>query len=123
MPTDMQNWWNKTSRFAGRLELLKRWYWCETIPTPNGPKTLKAIADGPTWGELPEEVRNRLSGSSGHLSVIEEDKLILTNMLRLADHHRKHCDGASCNISLSFILKLLQRAGISTTLEEASHFM
>jgi hypothetical protein len=52
-----------------------------------------------------------------------EDWLIVTNMIRLADHHRQHCDGAACNISLSFMLELFERAGIKLTAEQMTHFV
>lgn len=43
---------------------------------------------------------------------MDKDKLLLLNAIRLADHHRATCEGETCNISLSLLLELLQRAGI-----------
>jgi hypothetical protein len=51
------------------------------------------------------------------------DELLKRNAIRLVDHHRKHCDGAECNISLSLIFELLQRAEIKLTPEETAHFL
>jgi hypothetical protein len=51
------------------------------------------------------------------------DEVILKNLLRLADHHREHCDGATCNVSLSFLLEVLQRAGIEVPADQRSRFI
>lgn len=53
----------------------------------------------------------------------EMNQQMKVNALRMADHHRKHCDGATCNISLFLLKKLVEQAGISLTDEEKSHFM
>jgi hypothetical protein len=53
---------------------------------------------------------------------ITEAELLKRNAIRLADHHREHCDGATCNVMLSMLVELLDRAGIETTPEERSHF-
>lgn len=51
-----------------------------------------------------------------------EKSIILANMIRLADHHRTHCDGETCNISLSYILELLNRAGIDVKESDKHYF-
>ena len=51
-----------------------------------------------------------------------EKKTILQNMIRLADHHRKHCDGETCNIILSYIPELLRRAEIEVSKKDAERF-
>jgi len=65
--------------------------------------------------------RDYLSTEKGKL--MDRDDVILKNMIDLADHHRKHCEGESCNISLSFLLELLGRAGIWTSDEQKRHFL
>lgn len=54
--------------------------------------------------------------------IIEKNKLLKQNAIRLATHHRKHCDGEECNISLSLLLDLLELAGIELTEEEKRIF-
>jgi hypothetical protein len=54
---------------------------------------------------------------------ISEDELLKVNAIRLADDHRKKCDGAECNIMLSVLAMLLRRAGITLTPEEYRHFV
>lgn len=48
--------------------------------------------------------------------------LLKLNIINLVKHHRKHCDGPKCNISLYLIEKLVQKAGISLTDEEKKLF-
>ena len=50
-----------------------------------------------------------------------EKQAIKENTIRLADHHRKHCNGA-CNISLYLLRKLLEMGGITLTREEKGKF-
>jgi len=47
-----------------------------------------------------------------------EDDYILRVVLALADEHRMNCPGASCTITLTSLVVLLQRAGIHLTPEE-----
>lgn len=54
---------------------------------------------------------------------ITENEHIYLNALRLADDHRKHCEGESCNISLSLMLSLLHKAGIEVPKDEVSRFL
>lgn len=48
---------------------------------------------------------------------------IKTNAFAVADHHRKTCEGAECNISLSLLASLLERAGYKLTQEERRKFL
>jgi hypothetical protein len=54
---------------------------------------------------------------------ISEDELLKVNAIRLADDHRKKCDGAECNIMLSVLAMLLYRAGIQLTSDELRKFL
>lgn len=49
-------------------------------------------------------------------------RVILENMIRLADDHREHCKGEECNISLSLIPMLLEMAGITVSTELFARF-
>lgn len=53
----------------------------------------------------------------------ELKQLIKENAIRLADHHRGHCDGAECNISLYLLGRTLSLAGIALTDGERLKFM
>ncbi len=43
--------------------------------------------------------------------------------LILAEHHKRHCDGATCNISLCVIREMAEAAGATFTAEEKSLFV
>jgi hypothetical protein len=45
------------------------------------------------------------------------------NLLNVVKHHKKHCDGPDCNISLHWLLTIAERAGIVFTAEERSNFV
>ena len=53
---------------------------------------------------------------------ISEKQALKENIIRLIKHHRKHCEGESCNISLSQILKIAQDAGLKFTDNEKRLF-
>jgi len=55
--------------------------------------------------------------------MIAKEKLLLDNALRLADQHREHCEGAACNIALSLIYELLERAGIEVSADDRRRFL
>lgn len=57
------------------------------------------------------------------MHIITENEFLYLNALRLADDHRKHCEGATCNISLSVILNLLHKAGIEVPQDEVNRFL
>lgn len=50
------------------------------------------------------------------------DKLLLTNALRMADDHRKHCT-CECRISLSLLADLLTKAGIEIPAAQRERFI
>jgi hypothetical protein len=54
---------------------------------------------------------------------IAEGKVLKVNLVRLAEHHKKHCDGATCNISLHLLRRLLERASIPLTDAETLTFL
>jgi len=43
--------------------------------------------------------------------------------LILAEHHKRHCDGAECNISLGQIKEMAMAAGAKFTKEESEQFV
>jgi hypothetical protein len=45
------------------------------------------------------------------------------NLIELAKHHRKYCEGENCNISLYLLLEMAERAGIKFTPEERKLFI
>lgn len=45
------------------------------------------------------------------------------NLINLVKHHRKTCDGESCNISLYLILELAEKAGMKFTKKEREYFI
>ncbi len=53
---------------------------------------------------------------------ISEKQALKENVIRLIKHHRKYCEGAKCNISLSQILKVVQDAGLTFTDNEKRLF-
>ncbi len=57
------------------------------------------------------------------MKAITEHEALKINAINLATHHRRTCDGQTCNISLSQIYTLLKRAGIELTDEERRVFL
>lgn len=56
----------------------------------------------------------------GQVTELEAMKL---NTLWLAAHHRKTCDGESCNISLIVLMQMAEKAGITFTEDEKLNFI
>lgn len=54
---------------------------------------------------------------------VSHETVLKDNVLRIAEHHLEHCDGAECNISLSLLAELLTKANITLTQEERSKLM
>lgn len=49
------------------------------------------------------------------METLSEAQAIRENAIRLAQHRKKHCDGADCNISLYLLRRALEIAGITLT--------
>ena len=45
------------------------------------------------------------------------------NAIALAKHHKKHCEGSSCNISLLMLMQTCEDAGIKFTKKERGNFV
>ena len=43
--------------------------------------------------------------------------------LQLAEHHKKHCDGESCTISLLVLKEMAEKAGVKFTKKELEVFV
>jgi len=52
-----------------------------------------------------------------------EKTAIKENAIRMADHHRKHCDGRGCDISLHLLKRALDLAGIELSHNEQLKFL
>lgn len=55
--------------------------------------------------------------------TITEKQAIKENAIRLAEHHKKHCEGPDCNISLYLLRRALELAGIKLDAAEKRLFM
>lgn len=55
--------------------------------------------------------------NSTELSAIKD------NAILLAQHHRKHCDGKGCTISLYLLYRALVLAGVELTDKELIEFL
>lgn len=53
----------------------------------------------------------------------EMEQALKENLLRLVDHHKEHCVGFKCDISLYMVLMVAGRAGLEFTLEEKKLFI
>lgn len=54
---------------------------------------------------------------------ISKNKIIKDNAIRLAEHHKEHCDGEDCNISLYLLAQTLEKAGVELTDKERLIFL
>jgi hypothetical protein len=50
-------------------------------------------------------------------------QLLLDNAVKLADHHRRTCEGEGCTISLYLLLELLRKARIDVPQELLGRFL
>jgi len=57
------------------------------------------------------------------METITEKQAVKENAIRLAKHHREHCEGPDCNISLYLLRRALDMAGIKLTDDEKEIFM
>jgi hypothetical protein len=56
------------------------------------------------------------------MEKITENDSIKENAIRLAKHHKLHCDGETCDISLCLLRRALEKAGIILNEEERKVF-
>ena len=56
-------------------------------------------------------------------NTITENEALKINLINLAKHHKKHCEGIDCNISLYLLRKVGEKAGIEFTIDELKYFM
>jgi hypothetical protein len=54
--------------------------------------------------------------------TISKEQASKENVIRLIKHHKKHCEGETCDVSLFLILMLSQDAGLKFTDEEKRLF-
>ncbi len=57
------------------------------------------------------------------MPIITKEQWFAKFALILAEHHKRHCDGAACNISLGSIREMAESAGAVFTAEEKQLFM
>jgi hypothetical protein len=55
--------------------------------------------------------------------VMDQDEILKRNAILLAEEHRKHCEGETCEISLLLLATLLSRAGIKLEQDDFKHFV
>lgn len=55
--------------------------------------------------------------------LIKREELWKKNVLRMAEHHKKHCEGRKCNVSLYALMKMSEAAGVEFTEEESTLFV
>ncbi len=51
------------------------------------------------------------------------DRFLVTNMVKLAKHHKKYCEGEKCTIILNGIPQIFDRAGIKLTKKQQEVFL
>ena len=57
------------------------------------------------------------------MKQITKEELFKLQALKIANHHREHCDGQTCNIMLSVLLEMAIHAGATFTPEEMRDFL
>lgn len=57
------------------------------------------------------------------MDTISERQAVKENAIRLVKHHKEHCAGQDCDISLYLLRRALELAGIALTPEEKRLFM
>lgn len=45
------------------------------------------------------------------------------NVIRLAKHHRKNCNGENCNISLMLLMRMATELGVKFSNKELEYFI
>lgn len=54
--------------------------------------------------------------------IITKEQSFARLALTLCEHHKRHCDGPGCNISLGHIREMAEHAGAVFTDEEKAQF-
>jgi hypothetical protein len=52
----------------------------------------------------------------------QEDRILKENLIGLVKHHKEHCDGPDCSISLFRVLTVAEKSGLKFTEEEKKYF-
>ena len=55
--------------------------------------------------------------------TIKESDVYKIMALRLSKHHRKHCTGENCNISLILLMQMAEKCGAKFTSKEFKEFI
>jgi len=50
-----------------------------------------------------------------HAKEISEEEVLKENLIKLVKEHKDHCNTPDCGISLMFVLKLAEKAGLKFT--------
>jgi hypothetical protein len=53
----------------------------------------------------------------------KDQEILKQNAINLVQHHKKHCDGETCCISVFLVERLIREAGIELTTEESMVFL
>jgi len=54
--------------------------------------------------------------------ITEAEDILKENLIKLVEHHKEHCNGPDCGISLYYVLKVAEQAGLHFTDEEKVSF-
>lgn len=73
---------------------------------------------------MPQEDKS-METNGGYTALYDDvrKQAVKENAIRMAQHHREHCDGKGCNISLDLLRSALVMAGITLTEAESRIFM
>ena len=55
--------------------------------------------------------------------IEEENKYLKENLINLVKDHKKNCHSDNCGVSLHYIRKIGEKAGLKFTDDELRHFM
>ena len=54
--------------------------------------------------------------------IIKEEDILKENIIRLVKEHKDHCHTPDCGISLMYVRRLAEKAGLKFTEEEKKYF-
>ena len=57
------------------------------------------------------------------MSKITEEEAMKEQFIKIARHHRKYCEGETCDISLYYLRRALSQLGIGLTVDEGREFI